>query len=71
MQLLDELFEEPQLFHHPEKPKGAWVEIPIEVNRKEPLRLLVNAAFAPDYGAIRRRSTACNWAVCWISIPTT
>ena len=49
-QPLNELFEEPQLFYHPEGPEGAWVEIPVEVKRKEPLRLLVNAAYAPDYG---------------------
>jgi hypothetical protein len=49
-QTLDELFEEPQLFYQPEKPEDAWVEIPIEVKRKEPLRLLINAACAVDYG---------------------
>jgi hypothetical protein len=50
VQPLNELFQEPQLFYCPEKPEGAWVEIPIEVKRKEPLRLLVNVACAPDYG---------------------
>jgi hypothetical protein len=28
----------------------AWVELPVEVKAKEPLRLLVNATRAPDYG---------------------
>jgi hypothetical protein len=49
-QEIDELFEEPQLFYCPGTPENAWVEIPIEVKRKEPLRLLINAACAPDYG---------------------
>jgi hypothetical protein len=43
-------FENPLLFYHPDKPEGAWVEIPIKVTRKEPLRLLINAACAGDYG---------------------
>jgi glycosidase len=38
------------LFYCPGTPENAWVEIPIEVKRKEPLRLLINAACAPDYG---------------------
>jgi len=41
VQRVDQLFERPQLFYHPDKPEGAWVEIPIEVKRKEPLRLLI------------------------------
>jgi hypothetical protein len=49
-QEINELFEEPQLFYCPGTPENAWVEIPIEVKRKEPLRLLINAACAPDYG---------------------
>ena len=55
VQRLDQLFEQPQLFYRPEKPEGAWVEIPIEVKRKEPLRLLVNAACARIMAAIKPR----------------
>jgi hypothetical protein len=50
VQSLDTLFETPQFFYQPETAEGAWVEIPIEVKRKEPLRLLVNVACASDYG---------------------
>jgi hypothetical protein len=45
-----DLFEEPLLLYAPEKSEGAWIEIPIEVTRKEPLRLLINAACGPDGG---------------------
>jgi hypothetical protein len=44
------LFEEPALLYAPGKAEGAWIEIPIEVKRKEPLRLLINAACSPDFG---------------------
>jgi hypothetical protein len=50
VQSLDALFDTPQLFYQPETANDAWVEIPIVVKRKEPLRLLVNVACAPDYG---------------------
>jgi hypothetical protein len=50
VQRIDGLFENPLLFYRPKKAEGAWMEIPIEVKRKEPLRLLINAACAPDYG---------------------
>lgn len=42
-----------QLFYKPQKPEVAWVEIPFEVKQKEPLRLLVNATKADDYGRYR------------------
>ncbi len=45
-----ELYEGSQLFYRPEKAEGAWVEIPFEVTQKEPLRLLLNATKADDYG---------------------
>lgn len=45
-----ELYDEAQLFYRPTKAEGAWVEIPFEVKTKEPLRLLVNATKAEDYG---------------------
>ncbi len=48
-QMLD-LYERPQLFYAPEKSDGAWVEIPFEVTKKEPLRLLVNFTKAEDFG---------------------
>jgi len=45
-----EHFETPQLFYQPQKAEGAWVEIPFEVIKKEPLRLLLKATKAEDYG---------------------
>lgn len=45
-----DLYETPQLFYKPESPEKAWVEIPFEVAKKEPLRLLLNMTKAPDYG---------------------
>ncbi len=41
---------EPQLFYTPSGVDGAWVEVPFEVARKEPLRLLLRATRADDYG---------------------
>jgi hypothetical protein len=49
-QEMPDLFEKSPLFYGPEKAEGAWIEIPIEVKRKEPLRLLINAACSTDYG---------------------
>ncbi|MBP7933213.1 MAG: DUF2961 domain-containing protein [Phycisphaerae bacterium] len=49
-QPIPDLFDEPQLFYRPEKADGAFVEVPFEVKRKEPLRLLINVTCAPDYG---------------------
>jgi hypothetical protein len=49
-QLLGELYQQPQMFFTPKSEKDAWVKLPIEVKKKEPLRLLVNATRAPDYG---------------------
>jgi hypothetical protein len=45
-----ELYEGPQLLYRPETPAGAWLEIPIEVKKKEPLRLLINATRSDDFG---------------------
>jgi hypothetical protein len=45
-----DLYGGQQLFYRPEQATGAWLEIPIEVKTKEPLRLLINATTAPDYG---------------------
>lgn len=41
---------EPQLFYAPPGMDGAWLEVPFEVARKEPLRLLLRATRADDYG---------------------
>jgi hypothetical protein len=49
-QQLPKLYDEPQLFFRPAVPEEAWIEIPLDVKRKEPLRLLLNATCAPDFG---------------------
>ena len=49
VQQLD-LYPGPQLLYQPERAEGAWVEIPIEVKKKEPLRLLLNMTKADDFG---------------------
>ncbi len=38
------------LFYKPQQPENAWVEIPFEVEKKEPLRLLLVMTRAYDYG---------------------
>ena len=43
-------YPRPQLFYRPEAAEGAWIEIPFEVEKKEPLRLLIKATQAEDYG---------------------
>ena len=49
VQALD-LYDGPQLLYAPDKAEGAWLEIPFEVAKKEPLRLLLNLTKAEDYG---------------------
>jgi hypothetical protein len=44
------LYPRPQLFYRPESAEGAWLEIPFDVQEKEPLRLLIQATQAEDYG---------------------
>ena len=44
------LYPQPQLLYQPEKAENGWVEIPFEVKKKEPLRLVLNCTRAPDYG---------------------
>ncbi len=39
-----------QLFYKPTEPRDAWVEIPFEVTKCEPRRLLVKVTRASDYG---------------------
>jgi hypothetical protein len=50
LQNLPKLYDHPQLFYQPKKADDAWVEIPFEVKRKEPLRLIVQATCGPDFG---------------------
>jgi len=45
-----ELYDGPQLLYTPPQPDGAWLEIPFEVRKKEPLRLLLNLTKADDFG---------------------
>lgn len=44
------LYEAPQLLYRPDVQDGAWLEIPFEVKRKEPLRLLLNLTKSYDFG---------------------
>jgi hypothetical protein len=44
------LYDGPQLLYKPEKEEGAWLEIPFEVKKKEPLRLLLNMTKSYDFG---------------------
>jgi hypothetical protein len=39
-----------QLLYKPKEADGAWLEVPFTINQKEPLRLLLNATKAPDFG---------------------
>lgn len=41
------------ILYRPQDEKGNWLEIPFEVEKKEPLRLLVAATRADDYGQYR------------------
>lgn len=43
-------FEGPQLLYKPLVQEGAWVELPFKVERKEPLRLLIDATTSYDFG---------------------
>jgi hypothetical protein len=45
-----DFFDGPQLLYVPDKQENAWLEIPFEVTKKEPLRLLLNMTKAPDFG---------------------
>ena len=49
-QKLYEFYQQPQMLLAPEKAEKAWVEIPLEVKKKEPLRLVLNSTTAPDFG---------------------
>ena len=43
-------FDHPQLLYQPKSEKGAFLEIPISVKEKEPLRLLLNCCTSYDFG---------------------
>ncbi|MBN1422755.1 MAG: DUF2961 domain-containing protein [Planctomycetes bacterium] len=43
-------YPEGHLFYKPPQAEGAWVEIPFEVTKKEPVRLLIQATRSYDYG---------------------
>jgi hypothetical protein len=45
-----ELYEGEILMYQPERQAGAWLEIPVEVKAKEPLRLVVDAVRSPESG---------------------
>ncbi len=45
-----DLYDGPQLLYQPPQAEGAWVEIPFRVEKKEPLRLLVNLTKSYDFG---------------------
>jgi hypothetical protein len=45
-----DLYDGPQLLYKPAKAEGAWFEVPFEVKKKEPLRLLLNATKSSDFG---------------------
>ena len=49
-QTLGELYPQPQMLYHPVRIEDAWVELPVEVKAKEPLRLLISATRTPDGG---------------------
>jgi hypothetical protein len=45
-----DLYDEPQLLYMPKQAEGAWLEIPFEVAKKEPLRLVLNLTKSYDFG---------------------
>ncbi len=45
-----DFYEGQQLLYMPKQADNAWLEVPFEVKRKEPLRLLLNLTKAPDFG---------------------
>jgi hypothetical protein len=45
-----DLYDGPQLLYQPPQAENAWVEIPFRVEKKEPLRLLVNLTKSYDFG---------------------
>jgi len=45
-----EILEGEVLAYRPVRPEGAWLEVPVEVKAKEPLRLEIDAELSPDGG---------------------
>jgi len=45
-----DFYDGPQLLYQPKRSEGAWLEIPFEVKKKEPLRLLLNLTKSYDFG---------------------
>lgn len=45
-----ELYADTQLLYKPQQAEGAWLEIPFQVQTKEPLRLLLNVTKSYDFG---------------------
>lgn len=45
-----DLYAGAQLLYQPKAQEGAWLEIPIEVKEKEPLRLVLNMTTSYDFG---------------------
>jgi hypothetical protein len=45
-----DLYPGPQLLYTPREADGAWVEVPFEIKKKEPLRLLLNLTKSYDFG---------------------
>jgi hypothetical protein len=45
-----DLYEGPQLLYKPQQAEDAWIEIPFQVQKKEPLRLLLNLTKSYDFG---------------------
>lgn len=45
-----EFYDGPQLLYQPRSAEGAWLEVPIEVSKKEPLRLLLVLTQSYDFG---------------------
>ncbi len=43
-------FDAPQMLYRPESEADAWLEIPFSVDKKEPLRLLLDVTKSYDYG---------------------
>ena len=50
VQELPDLYPKAQLFYSPSSMDNGWIEIPFKVEKKEPVRLLIVATQAPDYG---------------------
>lgn len=45
-----DLYDVPQLLYKPEKPEGAWLDLKFKVEKKEPLRLILNLTKSYDFG---------------------